>query len=245
MSAAQGLVPFRFACTRCGHCCSGGSGHVWLEEGESERMAQRLEMSASAFQARYVRVVLDPHSGEQRRSLVEEPGAGGRCALLIGSNTCAVYEARPEHCRRFPFWDSVLHTREGFEAARSTCPGIAVIVDEALRARAERRLLELYARLEAQHPSQGLECCLRCLPEELWATGMEADAAAGRQATADCLLGAGRPLACRLRQGSVPEEEAQSWQQELRALERELGYPASYARLVDLLRARQPESSAS
>ncbi|MBK7644639.1 MAG: YkgJ family cysteine cluster protein [Planctomycetes bacterium] len=115
--------------TRCGHCRSGGSGHVWIEEREIEPMALALGMSAERFVERHVRLVAG------RLSLREQASEGGRCALLIGKNTCAVYAARSEHCRHFPYWESVLADPAAFEAARATCPGIAVFVDEELRAR--------------------------------------------------------------------------------------------------------------
>jgi Fe-S-cluster containining protein len=215
-------------------------------------MAARLGMSVACFEARHVREVADPRSGEMRRSLREVEGGGGRCSLLEGRNTCVVYEARPEHCRRFPFWDSVLNTREGFENARSTCPGIAVIVGEELRACAAERLSLLYRQLEQLHPPQGLPCCLEVDPDALWACGMEADAlrqgggeGEGTQGgnksglRSGCSLGDARPLACRLRQCGVSKAEAEQWQQRLRGIERELEYPASYARWVDLLRSRE------
>src|SRR6187455_2111299 len=136
----SGSVPFRFSCTRCGHCCSGGSGNVWIEEREIAGMARALGTSPERFAERHVRRV-----GE-RLSLRETANEGGRCALLIGKNTCSVYEARPEHCRRFPYWESVLGDAAAFEAARATCPGIAVAVSAELRARAAQALRALYAQ---------------------------------------------------------------------------------------------------
>lgn len=234
----KACVPFRFACTRCGHCCSGGSGHVWLEPGESEAMAAHLGMSAERFEARYVRVVLDPKEGVQRRSLVETQAEGGPCALLEGRNTCRVYPVRPAHCRRFPYWDSVLNDAHSFEAARATCPGIAVQVSDELRERARLALQALYAELDSMPVAQRSQCCWENSPEELWASGMEADQAALAQPEGACALGSARPLACRLRHAGLSYEVAEVWQARLRALERELGYPASYARWMDLVRAR-------
>src|SRR5436190_17681638 len=103
-----GVTPFRFACHRCGNCCSGHSGFVWLSSGEIERMAASLGSTAENFARRFVRAARDPHSGELRSALKENEAEGGRCALLEGKNTCTVYEARPEHCRTFPYWPSVL-----------------------------------------------------------------------------------------------------------------------------------------
>ena len=97
----EGVVPFRFSCHRCGHCCTGGEGYVWLEEGEVESMAAALEMSQEAFRQRHVRTVPDPREpGAVREALRERhEGEGGRCTLLEGNNHCSVYSARPRHCQ--------------------------------------------------------------------------------------------------------------------------------------------------
>ena len=78
-----GVVPFTFECHRCGHCCSGGSGFVWVEEEELGALAGAVELDESAFRERYVRSVPDPRTGALRLSLREE---GGRCVLLSGAN---------------------------------------------------------------------------------------------------------------------------------------------------------------
>ncbi len=231
-----GVVPFRFACTRCGHCCSGGAGHVWVEEHEIEALAKVLGMSPARFAERHLR-----RAGE-RLSLRESANEGGRCALLVGTNTCSVYAARPGHCRRFPYWESVLGDPAAFEAARATCPGIAVVVSDELRERAASGLRALYAELGPRAHSQSA-CCLETDPEALFATGMEADHALAARAEPDpdapgCRLGAGRPLACRAARAGLAPEESEELHARLRALERSLGYPASYARLKDLLRSR-------
>lgn len=237
------VVPFRFACTRCGHCCSGGSGHVWIDASEIEALARALGMLPAAFVVRFVREVADPASGERRLSLREAESGGGRCALLLGRNTCAAYDARPEHCRRFPYWERVLTDAAAFESARATCPGIARVVPPELRARAEAAVLSFYAELAQPRSAPRSGCCRDSATDELFATGLEADLAAARRHEADpaapaCPLGRGRPLACRLEEARVPIGEREAWFQRLRALERELGYPASYAPLEDLLRAR-------
>jgi hypothetical protein len=234
-------VPFRFACSRCGHCCSSGSGHVWLAAGEVERLAAALGATPAAFAERHVRAVADPRTGEPRLSLREGPD--GRCALLTGRNTCTVYAARPEHCRAFPYWPSVLGGGAGFEAARATCPGIAVEVPAALRERAFVALEALHRALEAEPGppagrSAARDCCLAGrMSEDLYVSALEADYAARRAApAAGCRLGPARPLGCRLAGSGL--ERAEAWRARLRALEREVGYPAAYGEARALLRAR-------
>ncbi|MBL8857685.1 MAG: YkgJ family cysteine cluster protein [Planctomycetes bacterium] len=230
----DGVVPFRFACHRCGHCCSGHSGFVWLAAGEVEALAASLGATSAAFAARHVRAVRDPRTGEQRLALRETEAAGGRCTLLVGRNTCSAYAARPQHCRTFPYWDSVLQDPAGFEAARATCPGIAVVVDEETRVQAFAALARLYASLAPSDPPT--TCCLdEPGSETTFATALEVDyalAAAPTPAGA-CRLGNRRPGACRT-QGSGEE-----CLQAVRAIERAVGYPAAYSALADLISTRE------
>lgn len=228
----DGVVPFRFACQRCGHCCSGGSGYVWLEEGEIERLASALEMTPAHFTRIHVRTALDPSGGEVRLALRETANEGGRCTLLLGRNSCSVYAARPAHCRAFPYWPSVLSDREAFESARSTCPGIAVEVDESTRSLAFEALARLHLEWDASH--EPASCCLEAAgSERTFATALEADyALADRpRRTGACRLGDRRPVACRTSAGEVALAR-------VRAIERAHGYPAAYGPLAEMLAAR-------
>ena len=258
----EGVVPFTFECHRCGHCCSGGSGYVWVEEAELAGLAGALGMEVDSFRERYVRRVRDPRTGALRLSLREE---GGRCALLVGTNECSVYAARPEHCQRFPYWPSVLEDEEGFEEARSTCPGIAVVVDEEVRERAFAALEALYAELEEfverARPvciQRGVCCRFEEAGHELFATALEADYAAARAPEAPgpeaegrcpyhvegkCSARSARALGCRTyfcdaNTESVLAEAHEHFLGRVRQIERETGYPAAYGRFPALLAAR-------
>ena len=261
-----GIIPFRFHCHRCGNCCTPGAGHVWLEEGEPERLARRLGMTPEAFLQLHVRTVQDPRTGAMRRSLREgESAAGGRCVLLEGTNHCSVYTARPRHCGTFPYWPSVLDDEAGFERAREVCPGIAVQPDRVTRAAAFARLAALYREvdefIERANPvciTRGVCCRFEGAGHELYATGLEADYAAERQPVAPppeaagrcpyhvrgrCTAREGRPLGCRTyfcdtRTRSVLEEAHEHFLAELRRIELDTGYPVAYARFPALLAGR-------
>jgi Fe-S-cluster containining protein len=253
----EAAVPFRFACHRCARCCSAGTGHVWVEEHECAPLAHALGMTVEAFAARHLRRVADPRppwNGRTRLALREAQGVnggdrGGRCALLVGLNECSVYGARPEHCRTFPYWPSVLAGGQGFESARATCPGIAVVVAPERAAPAHDALARLYDDVGA--PPARATCCLDDeRAEELFATALEADHAARETAAARereprdahaCRLGDGAPLACRT--DGDRERFARAFER-LRAIEREHGYPAAYGRLRELLRSRGVERDA-
>lgn len=263
----EGVVPFQFSCHRCGRCCTGGEGYVWLAEGEAEAMAAALHMTAEAFRERHVRTVPDPNEpGAMRETLRERSeGDGGRCTLLEGSNHCSVYEARPEHCKTFPYWPSVMETTDGFERARATCPGIKVEPTEKQRQEGARRLAEIYAELDellaAVRPvclARGICCRFEEADHILYATGLEADHAADTLPDAPapeaegrcpyhvggkCTAREARPLGCRTyfcdpSMRDALEATHERFLGRIREIERDLDYPAVYAPFPALLADR-------
>jgi hypothetical protein len=263
----EGVVPFRFECHRCGHCCTGSSGQVWVEEDEVEGLAAALGCSVEAFAGTYLRGVVDPADGRSRLSLRERSGgdAGGACVLLEGAEHCRVYAARPRHCAEFPFWPSVLADRDAFERARATCPGIAVEVSKEARTAAFAALERLYEEVDGVTGASGAVCrtsgvCCRFeeAGHELYATALEADYAAAHQPAAPqpeapgrcpyhvagrCTAREGRALGCRTyfcdpATTTTLQEAHERFLARLRGIERECGYPAAYGRFSALLAAR-------
>lgn len=127
MSASGGDRPWYaeglgFACTRCGNCCSGSPGHVWVSPAECERIAVQLNLSLEDCTRRYVRRV------GLRLSLREQ--RGGDCVFLVrgagGVTSCVIHPVRPTQCRTWPFWASNLNTPEAWNKAARGCPGMNV-----------------------------------------------------------------------------------------------------------------------
>ena len=110
---ASGL---RFACRRCGACCTGTPGYVWLRGDEAARIASRLGMEYGGFLARCTRPVDDGVS------LTEE--ADGRCVLFEDGVGCRAYEARPRQCRTWPFWGRIVATPGAWQRESADCPGM-------------------------------------------------------------------------------------------------------------------------
>lgn len=110
----------RFKCTRCGNCCSGAPGYVWVTEEECHEIAAFRDMSFEQFASRHVRRVGD------RLSLLEE--RDGDCEFLLrdpdGLTRCSIHPVRPVQCRTWPFWKSNLRSPRNWEAAGKGCPGI-------------------------------------------------------------------------------------------------------------------------
>ena len=113
---ASGL---RFSCTRCSSCCRKESGFVYLSENDLSRLAKELQMDYSAFINTWCRWV--PFKwGRDRLSLREKSNFD----CIFWDNGCIVYRARPLQCSSFPFWDSVICSKEAWEAAARRCPGM-------------------------------------------------------------------------------------------------------------------------
>lgn len=104
-----------FECTRCGACCTGAPGYVWVDEAEIARLAASRSESVEQFAKRYVRRVGD------RFSLVERPG--GDCVFWDRSAGCTVYPVRPAQCQTWPFWSENLETPDDWRRVQQSCPG--------------------------------------------------------------------------------------------------------------------------
>ncbi len=122
----------RFHCQRCGRCCTGQTGYVWVTEAEIVRIAAHRGEPREAFARDHVRWV------DGRLSLLERPG--GDCELFDRSAGCTVYDARPSQCRTWPFWPVNLATPGAWRQAGMKCPGVGAgdrVTAEAIDRRAE------------------------------------------------------------------------------------------------------------
>ncbi len=111
---ADGL---RFKCTGCGDCCTGAPGYIWVNQAEIDALAAHMDMSAEAFESKYVRKI------GIRRSLHELPGSYDCVLFDAKTRKCTVYEARPRQCRTWPFWQSNVRTAATWEETCEVCPG--------------------------------------------------------------------------------------------------------------------------
>ncbi|MDA3961857.1 MAG: YkgJ family cysteine cluster protein [Planctomycetota bacterium] len=110
----------RFDCTRCGNCCGGAPGNVYVSEAEVDAIADRLGIDREAFLRRYTRVV---HRADgDRFSLVEHKNHD--CIFFVRGKGCSIYEDRPRQCRTWPFWRANLLSQEEWDAEAEDCPGM-------------------------------------------------------------------------------------------------------------------------
>ena len=106
----------RFECTRCGRCCSGTPGKVFLSDEEGDSIAGFLGLTPDAF--REVYLVTDPYS---EPALREKPNHD---CIFLTDRRCSIYEVRPAQCRTYPFWLGCLRSPEAWARERHQCPGI-------------------------------------------------------------------------------------------------------------------------
>jgi uncharacterized protein len=107
----------RFSCARCGACCTGEPGFVWVSHDEIAALVHALGLPLEEFARRYLRLV------RGRVSLKEKPN--GDCVFFgRPEKRCRVYAARPVQCRTYPFWPEILRSPREWEAAGDYCPGI-------------------------------------------------------------------------------------------------------------------------
>ncbi len=104
----------RFECQRCGSCCRGEPGVVWINKKETKNICVSLGISTELFVKNYVRLI------NGRISLLEHDN--GDCIMY--DNGCKIYEDRPRQCKTFPFWSSNLKNKTQWEEQKKTCPGI-------------------------------------------------------------------------------------------------------------------------
>jgi Fe-S-cluster containining protein len=120
MSASESEQPWyqeglAFECTRCGACCTGAPGYVWVNGEEIARLAEYRGETPEVFSRAFVRRVGNDYS------LIEKPG--GDCIFWDRRTGCTVYPARPVQCQTWPFWPENIETRDDWDRVVQVCPG--------------------------------------------------------------------------------------------------------------------------
>lgn len=104
-----------FECTRCGACCTGDPGFVWVTDEELAAIAR--------FLGRPFREVRDLHARKSRGRITLREKANGDCVFFDRQKGCTIYPVRPPQCRTWPFWDSNVATPEDWDRTCRACPG--------------------------------------------------------------------------------------------------------------------------
>ena len=105
----------RFTCTRCGHCCTGEPGFVWVGDDDLTAIADFLGERVERIEALYTR--------KERRGRTLREKANGDCVFYDRQRGCTIYAVRPPQCRTWPFWESNVATPEAWQKTCDVCPG--------------------------------------------------------------------------------------------------------------------------
>ena len=118
-----------FECTRCGNCCTGAPGYVWVDDEELQKLAASRGEPLREF------VPLYTHTARGKRTLKEKPN--GDCVFFEAGRGCTVYSVRPKQCRTWPFWESNVKSENEWQKTAENCPGMnagtLIPVEEILR----------------------------------------------------------------------------------------------------------------
>lgn len=111
----------KFECTQCSACCRFDPGFVYLSENEILKLSNFLNLSREEFIQKFCRRVFA--FNEMKFSLIEKKNYD---CIFWDKETrgCAVYPVRPVQCSTYPFWPSILESKDAWESCGKGCPGI-------------------------------------------------------------------------------------------------------------------------
>jgi Fe-S-cluster containining protein len=113
--------PYAFnadACATCeGRCCTGESGYIYVTKNEITKIAEVLKMDVNDFRVKYL------YQKGYKYSIKENKyNDSYECVFYDReSNGCRIYNARPNQCKTFPFWD---YYKTRVDELKKECPGI-------------------------------------------------------------------------------------------------------------------------
>lgn len=104
----------RFQCQRCGACCTGEPGTIYVEQSEIPRIAHFTGIPLHDIIEKFLYPFRDSYSIREDQE--------GRCFFY--NNGCTIYPVRPNQCRSFPFWLENLRSEKEWRWVSDRCPGI-------------------------------------------------------------------------------------------------------------------------
>ncbi len=106
-----------FECKMCGECCWGRG--ISVSEKEIKRMAEFLGIKEELFKTQYCVINKNGYELKTKES--------GYCIFLKKSKKgriCAVHPVKPDLCKKWPFFKSIVSDEEEWRNAMDACPGI-------------------------------------------------------------------------------------------------------------------------
>ena len=103
-----------FECQRCGACCTGEPGVIYVDKDDVLRIAHYLDLSLTRLKKKYLYPYRDSYSIKE--------DTDGRC--LFYQDGCMVYPVRPGQCSTYPFWFENLRSLKRWRRVSRECAGI-------------------------------------------------------------------------------------------------------------------------
>jgi Fe-S-cluster containining protein len=106
------------ACLSCGgRCCIGESGNIFVSTLEMQNISKLLGLDIVQFHKEYL-----VKKGYKFSLKEKKVGDSYDCIFFErSSGGCLIYEARPNQCKTFPFWD---YFKNNVQELKQECPGI-------------------------------------------------------------------------------------------------------------------------
>lgn len=127
-----------FQCQGCNYCCSVEPGFVFLSQEDLDRLSDHFSLTQDSFIEKYCRKV-DIGIG-YRVSLIEKENYD---CIFLSNKGCSCYNARPLQCKTYPFWPSIVESKEAWEKEGQLCPGIGKGENKITKAKIEKKLEEM------------------------------------------------------------------------------------------------------
>lgn len=105
----------RFQCQRCGKCCTGEPGTVYVAQDEIVSIAEFLNIKVAQVKKDYLYPFRDSYSIKELMD--------GSC-VFYKNNGCLIYSVRPRQCKTYPFWLKNLRNQNKWLEVAKECPGV-------------------------------------------------------------------------------------------------------------------------
>jgi len=106
-----------FECRMCGECCWGEG--ISLSKEEIRRISEFLKIGEEEFKRRYCK------KKKQRYELLTR--SSGYCIFLKEDGErkiCMIHPVKPDLCKKWPFFKSIISDEDEWKMAKDACPGI-------------------------------------------------------------------------------------------------------------------------
>lgn len=157
---------FRFNCESCGRCCKGkGEGFVFLYKDEIKSICKHLNLSYEDFLKKYTEIIeaeyhiINPRILKPSKRIVflksivlkQDPN-DGTCIFLDKDNKCIIYENRPNQCKSWPIWHSIVTNKEHFRNAKNKCIGFKSINEDSYKMITHREIIQAIKKeIQSEH----------------------------------------------------------------------------------------------